>query len=74
MSISSSFQDHIDAKGNSGHLNSVVLKERSVNSGHNNNCDKMSLMEKFDQTMQNTDKRDNGESDMFSFKLTQISS
>jgi len=37
MSISSSFQEHIDAKGKSDHLNTFVLKERSVNSGHNNN-------------------------------------
>lgn len=70
MSISSSFQDHIDANGNQKDLNSFVLKERSVNNGHNNMNDPMSHLAKIDQTMQN----DKSESDMFSFKLTQIPS
>ena len=54
-------------------LFTMVLKERNVLNDQSTNSTQMSHLDKIDLTMQNI-KRDNSDSDMFSFKLTQISS
>ena len=66
-SISSSFQDHIDAKPASDEC-ALVLKENNLNTEKYNNSQCQSALQQI------SDDTCSGENDMFSLKLTQISS